>query len=145
MDSPLAATSTENLPATQASQATLPSTSLNVPATHATHASPLAPEYPLLHMHWVALALAAGDSALLGQLVQVPLPRLTLNLPAAQSTHACPSGPVYPALQMHSLTALLAAGEFVLAGHAFRHGALPNTSLKVPAGHSEQTPPLGPV
>ena len=114
----------------------LPLLALNLPSTHAKHAPPSGPVYPVLHWQSVSAVLAsdAVDESL-GQLVHtvaaavsmyVPAkqlshgsgPTASLKVPAAHSWHVPPSGPVYPALHWQSVSAVLASPEIVLSGQA---------------------------
>lgn len=91
-------------------------------------------------------------------------PVVLLNLPATHSEQAKPLVPLCPALHIQFVTWLLPTTEFVFTGHAAQvddvlapfavenlpashgmHSAAPLTSLYVPAMHSEQGLPLGPV
>ena len=67
-----------------------PRVSLKVPAAHAVHAPPLAPEKPALHSHMEPLGLAAGEMESAGHVWHVPGPAPVLNEPAAQTEHASP-------------------------------------------------------
>jgi len=71
-----------------------PRVSLKVPAAHAVHVSPFAPEKPALHSHIELLGLAAGEMESAGHVWHVPGPAPVLNEPAAQTLHAAPLLPV---------------------------------------------------
>jgi len=70
-----------------------PRVSLKVPAAHAVHAPPFAPEKPALHSHMELLGLAAGETESAGHVWHVPGPAPVLYEPAAQTEHAAPSAP----------------------------------------------------
>jgi len=71
-----------------------PRVSLKVPAAHAVHALPFAPEKPASHSHMELFGLAAGEMELRGHVWHVPGPAPVLNEPAAQTVHAAPLLPV---------------------------------------------------
>jgi hypothetical protein len=84
---------------------------LNLPATHAVHISPSAPDQPALQVQLLILMLALGESEFVGQSLQLPAPAALFHFPC---THAVqpPSLPtVYPALQVQFVISMLAIGE----------------------------------
>jgi len=71
-----------------------PRVSLKVPAAHAVHAPPFAPEKPVLHSHMELFGLAAREMELGGHVWHVPGPAPALYVPVAQAVHAAPLLPV---------------------------------------------------
>jgi len=66
---------------------------LKLPATHAVHAPPFVPEYPMLQRQAVLTALLSGDCADGGHATQPALPEQALNVSAAHAVHSPPMGP----------------------------------------------------
>jgi len=87
-----------------------PSVSLKVPAAHAVHVSPFAPEKPALHSHMELFGLATGENELAGHDWHMPAPLLYM-----------------PATHTQNSTDGLAGGEMVFGGQV----AHPMTGLTV--------------
>ena len=129
-------------------------TSLYVPATHAAHANPSGPVYPMLHVQLVMSLLPLPEYVCAGQALHVasdvsPVsvlylpcrhreqgaePFSSLYLPLAQALQFCPSGAVYPALHMQTLLPLKASA---CMGHAVHvvSAASPVSALYLPLEH----------
>jgi hypothetical protein len=111
----VAPTAVEYLPARQSEHTAEPFATLNLPATHALHATrPPAPVYPASHMHAALALLPAGEMLLVRQDVHT------------------------------ALVVAAVAVEYVLTAHNV-HACDPAEVLYVPDKHAEQTPPLAPV
>jgi hypothetical protein len=80
-------------PAGQLLQLVEPAEFLYLPATHAVHVPPLAPDQPALQAQYVISMLAIGECEFVGQALQLPVPAELLNLPAPHAVHAPPSSP----------------------------------------------------
>ena len=74
----------------QLEQGWLPSMSLYLPGTHATHEELPSPVNPLSHRQSEGEALPDVDEECSTQTVQVPLPASGLNVPPWQGTQASP-------------------------------------------------------
>jgi len=149
----------ENLPCKHSEHALEPLTSLYVPATHATHANPSGPVYPMLHVQLVMSLLPLPEYVCAGQALHVasdvsPVsvlylpcrhreqgaePLSALYDPALQALQTdVPSGPEYPALQIHLVMFPLPLGEFDCGVHD-RHSisdVCALISLYLPRPHS---------
>ena len=84
---------------------------LYLPATHATHTSPVFAVYPMLHEH---STLAASDLLFAWQLLHADVPAMRLYVPAGHAWQA-PGVPVNPALHWHTK---LAVPEVLSLGQA---------------------------
>jgi hypothetical protein len=111
-----------------------------------------------------ALEPVVSDHVPATQSTHAALPLLVLDLPATHAEHVPPSAPVNPALQVQAAMTVLELGAFVFEGQVKHvdkalaptaaeyvpvpqsvHTTLPLLVLYLPATHSEQTPPSGPV
>jgi hypothetical protein len=92
-------------------QLVCPFAPLYLPATHAVHVSPSAPDKPSLHVQFVILMLALGESEFVGQSLQLPAPAALFHFPATHAVHPPSLPPVYPALQVQFVISKLAIGE----------------------------------
>jgi len=98
------------------------------------------------------------------QAVHAAGPGLALNVPLAHAEHVPPSSPLHPALHLQSIGLLLPSSEFESDGHRWQvaaeiapttlenwaseqlvQAASPGSGLYLPAMHSAQACPLGPV
>jgi hypothetical protein len=145
-------------PARQLLQLALPAQPLYLPATHAVHAPPSAPDHPALQVQLLKSVLCAGELEFAGQFMQLSAPAELLYFPATHAVHAPPLAPDQPALQVQAAKAVLCAGEFEFAGHVKQvdvpvvceyvppshtlQTASPLTFLCLPASHAVQAPPL---
>jgi len=98
------------------------------------------------------------------QAVHAAGPGSALKVPLAHAEHVPPFSPLHPALHLQSIGLLLPSGEFESDGHPWQvaaaiapptlekwsgeqlvHAASPDSGLYLPAMHSVQACPLGPV
>jgi hypothetical protein len=70
-----------------------PAPLLYLPAPHAVHVCPSAPDQPALHVQFVMLMLALGELEFVGQASQLPDPAALFHFPAPHAVHVPPSGP----------------------------------------------------
>jgi hypothetical protein len=95
---------------------------LYLPAPHASHLPPSAPDQPALQVQLLKAVLCSGELEFAGQLLQLAAPDTFLYSPAPHGVHVSPSAPDQPALQVQFLKDELPAGESELVGH-LRHAA----------------------
>ena len=70
-----------------------PAELLYLPATHAVHVPPSAPDQPAMQVQFAILVLAIPESELVGQALQLPAPAALFHFPATHAVHAFPSSP----------------------------------------------------
>jgi len=136
VDSVVAPSTAENLPAAQSLQVLAPASALYLPAAQLVHAGP-EPVKPLLHMQAVEAELPAGETELVvhseqvfsevapiaceyldaPQSEHVSVPANALYCPVTHSVHVPPSGPEEPALHLQAPVLLLPAGAMEFGGH----------------------------
>jgi hypothetical protein len=158
VDSKCSPVSVEYFPCGQRVHAEEPFTSLYVPATHASHSTPSAPVYPLLHVQLVSTLLPAPEYVCAGHALHAEVlpvaveyfpcehkshsavPFTVLYVPATHASHSNPSAPVYPLLHVQLVSTLLPAPEYVCAGHALHvTSEIPAVAvLYLPREHSVQ-------
>jgi hypothetical protein len=124
----------EYLPAPQSMHEAAPVTTLNFPASHATHVPPFGPVCPALHRQLVTAVLAAAELEDAGQLKHV------------LSAEAPPSAEYLPAMQPLQVLSVQAPGvvEYLPAPQSM-HEVAPVTVLNFPAPHATHGPQFGPV
>ena len=103
------------VPAGHISHAPAPTALLNVPASHAAHATPSdAAVYPATHEQSDNATLPDAELVRAGHAEQPPAPVAALNVPAAHAVQATPSdGPLCPAKHEQSVRASLPPAELV--------------------------------
>ncbi len=74
-------------------QLSAPDTLLYLPAPHAVHVSPSAPDQPALHVQFVMLMLALGEPEFVGQSLQLPAPAASFHFPMTHAVQGPPAGP----------------------------------------------------
>ena len=84
---------------------------LYLPATHAVHEPPSAPDHPALQVQLLKAVLCAGELEFAGQLMHLSAPAELLYFPATHAVHALPFAPDQPALQMQCAIEMLAICE----------------------------------
>eukprot|EP00961_Rhodomonas_salina_P096509 1298181-Rhodomonas_salina.1 len=143
-------------PVGQSTQGYDPDTALNLPGTHASHATaPAGPTSPNPRSqmqstlpgaatafaghsrHTVAAAPLANVAPEHGE--HSPAPGMSLNVPGLQGEHGEPSAPSCPAMQVHTWRSVLPFEELVPAGHA-EHTEAPTSLWYVPSPHRLQGP-----
>ena len=82
-----APTAVEYVPAPQSVQTADPVNALYLPATHAVHGPPSAPENPALQVQFVKFVLPAGEAEFGGQSLHKTDPADSLYLPVGQVVH----------------------------------------------------------
>ncbi len=81
-------------------QSTCSAALLYLPASHAVHAPPSAPDHPALQVQLLKAVLCAGELEFAGQLLQLSAPAELFHCPAPHAVHAPPFAPDQPALHM---------------------------------------------
>jgi hypothetical protein len=120
-----------NLPAAQLVHAAAPTDGLKLPAAQASHAPPLGPEKPGVHVHDASDALPDAEVAFAGQPVQTSellAATITENLPAAHAWHAA---------EDEAPT----VGENVPAPQSLHDCAAVDAAANLPAAQLVHTPP----
>ena len=120
-----------NLPAAQLVHAAAPTDGLKLPAAQASHAPPLGPEKPGVHVHDANDALPDAEVAFAGQPVQTSellAATITENLPAAHAWHAA---------EDEAPT----VGENVPAPQSLHDCAAVDAAANLPAAQLVHTPP----
>jgi hypothetical protein len=130
----------EYLPLGHREQDVDPFTSLNVPASHASHSPPFGPVYPASQTQSVASELPTSETVYAGHSLQLvaevppssveylPLghreqdvdPLTSLNFPVSHVLHSPPFAPVYPTSQTQSVVSELPASETACAGQSWQ-------------------------
>jgi hypothetical protein len=128
------------------SHAAVPTTPLNVPASHSAHATPSeAAVYPGRHAQSVNMLLPAAEVVFEGHVEQLTAPTALLNVPASHAAHATPSeAAVYPDRHLQAASSMLPAAEMDFEGHAAQLPE-PAVALYVPASHATHAQPSAPV
>jgi hypothetical protein len=125
----------------QSSQLPDPVAFLYLPAPHASHVPPSAPDQPTLQVQLLKAVLCGGELEPSGQLLQLSAPDTFLYLPSPHGVHVCPSVPDQPALQVQFVMLMLALGESELIGQVSQLPA-PFALFHFPASHAVHAPPL---
>jgi len=121
-----------------------PTTLLNVPASHAAHATPSeAAVYPGRHAQSVSSMLPAAEMVFAGHAAQLSNPSVSLYVPAKHATHAPPSASVnpavYPGRHAQSARSVLPTADAECVGQAAQVSD-PAVAVYVPATHAAQLP-----